>query len=154
MILICTVGMEWESKAQNFLIAIIVGAMVDFIVGTIVGPQNDLQLAQGFTGFNGWFSSFFASLKCMVLSFVATIWEQNWQPQYRATEGQEYNFMAVFAIFFPSVTGIQAGANISGDLKVSFDSSIRSILVGVSFQISSKSNGTILMCVPWERRIF
>lgn len=99
MILICTVGMEWESKAQNFLIAIIVGAMVDFIVGTIVGPQNDLQLAQGFTGFN------------------ATIWEQNWQPQYRATEGQEYNFMAVFAIFFPSVTGIQAGANISGDLK-------------------------------------
>lgn len=53
MILICTVGMEWESKAQNFLIAIIVGAMVDFIVGTIVGPQNDLQLAQGFTGFNG-----------------------------------------------------------------------------------------------------
>lgn len=27
MIVICAVGMEWESKAQNFLIAIIVAAM-------------------------------------------------------------------------------------------------------------------------------
>ncbi|CAG9836957.1 unnamed protein product [Diabrotica balteata] len=52
MILICAVGMEWESKAQNFLIAAIVGAMVDFIVGTIIGPTSDLQKAQGFVGFN------------------------------------------------------------------------------------------------------
>ncbi|XP_066147289.1 bumetanide-sensitive sodium-(potassium)-chloride cotransporter isoform X2 [Euwallacea fornicatus] len=99
MILICAVGMEWESKAQNFLIAIIVGAMVDFIAGTIVGPLNDEQIAQGFTGFN------------------ATVWTDNWYPQWRVSEGSEYNFFQVFAIFFPSVTGIQAGANISGDLK-------------------------------------
>uniref|UniRef100_A0AAR5PV11 Bumetanide-sensitive sodium-(Potassium)-chloride cotransporter n=1 Tax=Dendroctonus ponderosae TaxID=77166 RepID=A0AAR5PV11_DENPD len=99
MIAICAIGMEWESKAQNFLIAIIVGAMVDFIIGTIMGPVNDLQRAQGFTGFN------------------STVWETNWYPEYRVSEGQEYSFFAVFAIFFPSVTGIQAGANISGDLK-------------------------------------
>lgn len=53
MIAICAIGMEWESKAQNFLIAIIVGAMVDFIVGTIIGPNTDLQVARGFSGFNG-----------------------------------------------------------------------------------------------------
>lgn len=99
MVLICAVGMEWESKAQNFLIATIVGAMVDFIVGTIIGPLNDTQRAQGFVGFN------------------TTTFAENWGPMYREQDGINYNFFQVFAIFFPSVTGIQAGANISGDLK-------------------------------------
>lgn len=52
MIMICAIGMEWESKAQNFLIAIILGAMVDFMIGTIIGPRSDEQRAQGFVGFN------------------------------------------------------------------------------------------------------
>lgn len=52
MIIICAVGMEWESKAQNFLIAIIVGAIVDFLVGTAMGPGSDEVNAQGFSGFS------------------------------------------------------------------------------------------------------
>jgi hypothetical protein len=39
-------------QAQNFLIVIIVAAIVDFIVGAIIGPKDDLQEAQGFVGFN------------------------------------------------------------------------------------------------------
>ncbi|KAB0800350.1 hypothetical protein PPYR_06090 [Photinus pyralis] len=99
MIFICAVGMEWESKAQNFLIAIIVGAIFDFLVGASIGPHTDEQRAKGFSGFS------FEVLK------------DNWGPMYRKQENVSYNFFQVFAVFFPSVTGIQAGANISGDLK-------------------------------------
>ncbi|KAK4881311.1 hypothetical protein RN001_004630 [Aquatica leii] len=99
MIFICAVGMEWESKAQNFLIAIIVGAILDFLIGTGIGPVNDTQKAQGFTGFS------------------SEVLQSNWGPAYRYQDGVQYDFFQVFAIFFPSVTGIQAGANISGDLK-------------------------------------
>ena len=41
----------------------------------------------------------------------------NWGPDYRYSENVNQTFFSIFAIFFPSVTGIQAGANISGDLK-------------------------------------
>ncbi|CAK1580927.1 unnamed protein product [Parnassius mnemosyne] len=99
MCIICAVGMDWESKAQNFLIAIIVIAMVDFIVGTFMGPKTLEEISKGFIGFS-----------------VSTF-KSNFAPDFRYSENLEQDFFTVFAIFFPSVTGIQAGANISGDLK-------------------------------------
>ena len=53
MIFICAVGMEWEIKAQNFLLAIIVAAIINFIIGSVIGPNSPKQQAQGFMGFNG-----------------------------------------------------------------------------------------------------
>ncbi|CAK9816690.1 Bumetanide-sensitive sodium-(potassium)-chloride cotransporter [Anthophora quadrimaculata] len=99
MIMICAVGMEWESKAQNFLIAIIIAAIFDFVIGTIIGPKNISQEARGFLGFS------------------SEVFINNMGPDYRFSENSNQTFFSVFAIFFPSVTGIQAGANISGDLK-------------------------------------
>lgn len=52
MIVICAVGMEWETKAQNFLLAIIVAAIFNFIVGSIWGPLTEKQTTEGFVGFN------------------------------------------------------------------------------------------------------
>lgn len=100
MILICAVGMDFESKAQNILIAIILVAIFNFLIGTSIGPRDDISQAQGFVGFNG------------------QVFVQNFGPDFRFSEGRYHNFFSVFAIFFPSVTGLQAGANISGDLKV------------------------------------
>lgn len=99
MSLICAIGMEWESKAQNFLIVIIIGAILNFVIGTIMGPQTEEQIAKGFIGFS------------------ADVFKENLGSDYRYSENNLLDFFSVFAIFFPSVTGIQAGANISGDLK-------------------------------------
>lgn len=52
MVMICAVGMDWEAKAQNFLIVTIVGAMLDFIIGTFIGPKSLEEQAKGFVGFN------------------------------------------------------------------------------------------------------
>lgn len=52
MIFICAVGMEWETKAQNFLLAIIVAAIFNFVIGSVIGPSAPEQKAEGFIGFN------------------------------------------------------------------------------------------------------
>lgn len=49
--------------------------------------------------------------------FPGEVFKENWGSDYRFSENTNQTFFSVFAIFFPSVTGIQAGANISGDLK-------------------------------------
>ncbi|XP_029733780.2 bumetanide-sensitive sodium-(potassium)-chloride cotransporter isoform X1 [Aedes albopictus] len=99
MVIICAVGMEWEAKAQNFLIVTILIAIFNFLIGVIVGPTDNDQLAKGFVGFS------------------SEVFQENLKPDYRFSENTEQTFFTVFAIFFPSVTGVQAGANICGDLK-------------------------------------
>lgn len=91
--------MEWEVKAQNILIVIIVGAILDFLIGAVIGPSSPEDISKGFAGFS------------------MEVLTSNLKSDYRFSEGLQQNFLTVFAIFFPSVTGIQAGANISGDLK-------------------------------------
>jgi solute carrier family 12 sodium/potassium/chloride transporter 2 len=98
MVCICAIGMEWEAKAQNFLLVAILIAIFDFIIGAFLSPDAT-EVSQGFTGPS------------------MDNFEKNWPADYRFSEGSEQNFFTVFAIFFPSVTGLQAGANICGDLK-------------------------------------
>lgn len=53
MIIICAVGMEWEMKVQNVLIAIIAIAMLNFLIGCVIGPNDNEAIAHGFVGFSG-----------------------------------------------------------------------------------------------------
>lgn len=60
MVVICAVGMDWEAKAQNFLVVTIILAIMDFSIGTIRGPSDEEEIAKGFVGFS---SNFFSFLK-------------------------------------------------------------------------------------------
>ncbi|XP_059395759.1 solute carrier family 12 member 2 isoform X2 [Carassius carassius] len=88
---ISVAGMEWEAKAQIFLLFILVTAIFNYFIGTFIPVESKEKF--GFFGYD------------------AGILADNFGPDFR---GQ--TFFSVFSIFFPAATGILAGANISGDL--------------------------------------
>ncbi|KAA0715022.1 Solute carrier family 12 member 3 [Triplophysa tibetana] len=95
LLAISMAGMEWESKAQVLFFLIIMISFASYIVGTIT-PSTPEKESKGF------------------FSYKADIFATNFVPGWRGPGG---SFFGMFSIFFPSATGILAGANISGDLR-------------------------------------
>ncbi|XP_040191794.1 solute carrier family 12 member 3-like [Rana temporaria] len=95
LLFISLAGMEWEAKAQVIFFIVIMISFVSYLVGTIIPPSEEKQ-SKGFFSYQG------------------SIFLENIVPNWRGETG---TFFGMFSIFFPSATGILAGANISGDLK-------------------------------------
>ena len=97
---LAVVGMDWVTRVQIGLLFLLLTSQVDFIIGSFL-PTNDEEKAKGFVGYN------------------QTVLEDNLWSDYRVKKDGSNNndFFSVFAVFFPAVTGIVAGANLSGDLK-------------------------------------
>ncbi|XP_074594800.1 bumetanide-sensitive sodium-(potassium)-chloride cotransporter-like [Brevipalpus obovatus] len=93
-LIIVFIGTAWEAKCQVFMIVILIGAILDFFIGSLK-PPDQYEHDRGFVGWN-W-----------------TLTKENFYPKFRDGE----SFFSVFSVYFPAVTGILAGANISGDLK-------------------------------------
>ncbi|GJQ67026.1 hypothetical protein Trydic_g21938 [Trypoxylus dichotomus] len=84
-------GVKWVIKLQFILLLILMLAGLDFMVGSFVHTDEE-------NGFYGWLTGNF---------------EENLWPHFE--EG--YSWFAVFGVFFPTITGILSGINMSGDLR-------------------------------------
>ncbi|XP_046400819.1 solute carrier family 12 member 3-like isoform X1 [Ischnura elegans] len=99
ILILAMVGMDWVTRTQMVLLFVLIASQIDFVIGSIIGPVDDEEIAKGFVGYN--YETFVTNLHA----------------DYRHFEGVEHDFFSVFSVFFPAVTGIVAGANLSGDLK-------------------------------------
>ena len=86
-------GVGWIVRFNLLLLAVMLISIVVFCIGTFTTTKDTKTL--GFTGYS------------------SQTFNENWGPAYQ----KGWTFMAMIGIFFPSVTGCMAGANISGDLK-------------------------------------
>ncbi|KAI0982994.1 hypothetical protein GJ496_007089, partial [Pomphorhynchus laevis] len=90
---IILIGLDFESKIMIFMLCVLVISFANYIVGWFIMTEEKRKY--GFTGI---------SLKTA---------KDNLYPAYLDGQG----FIKVFAVFFPAMTGILAGVNISGNLK-------------------------------------
>ena len=105
------IGANWAIRAQYVIMAVLFLSIIFFLGGAL-------------------FNFSFATL------------QQNLKPDYTPVDlqgggGQLFNYWSIFAIYFPAVTGIAAGVNMSGDLADPGRSIPRGTLaaVGVGFLI-------------------
>jgi amino acid transporter len=88
LFVITYVGAKWAIKVQYLIMAVLAVSIVVFLGGAI-------------------------------LRFSPERLAENWGSGYTPAtpQGPNYGFWTVFAIYFPAVTGVMAGINMSGDLK-------------------------------------
>lgn len=102
-------GVKWVIKLQFILLMILLISALDFMVGSFIGEDPGKFFSSTFMnvinylfllehGFDGWVSD----------NFVKNFWSQY-------SDG--YSWFGVFGVFFPTVTGVLSGINMSGDLR-------------------------------------
>ena len=84
-------GVKWVVKLQFALLIVILMSALDFMVGSFIGEAPE-------HGFDGWGSG----------NMGLNLWSAY-------TEGTSW--FTVFGVFFPTITGILSGINMSGDLR-------------------------------------
>ncbi|XP_055357606.1 LOW QUALITY PROTEIN: solute carrier family 12 member 3-like [Paramacrobiotus metropolitanus] len=107
-------GMEIASKLQSVFFVILMAAIFNIVIGSIVPPTAENQ-ANGFVGYS---SALFA---------------ENFAPAFQHDSTGDNSFMTVFGVFFPSVTGILAGTSITGDLRDPANAIPKGTIVAICF---------------------
>ncbi|XP_023346553.1 bumetanide-sensitive sodium-(potassium)-chloride cotransporter [Eurytemora carolleeae] len=121
ILLLAIIGMDWVTRVQKLLLLMLIVAQIDMVVGTFLTGGNAYvsEAERAAKGFTSW------SLDTM---------QKNYEAKYYPDEdGKRDSFMSVFGVFFTAVTGIVAGANLSGDLKDPSSAIPKGTLLAIGF---------------------
>ena len=132
------VGMKWITRVQKVLVIVLIFAQLDMLAGTFltggsVFLNNEKRHARGYTGWS-----------------IDTL-KNNINSEYVEFEDEMQSFLTIFGVFFNSVTGIVAGANMSGDLRDPSEAIPKGTLTGIFTTYATYMIFGVLICFNFLR---
>jgi len=147
-LIVCIFGASMFAKTTLVIFSIVVSVAISVIMSLLCMPAAQIPISTDNHIFNS----------SKTTKFTGLSWEtfqSNIYPQYGLdyTTGLPTDFSTIFGVFFTGVTGVLAGANISGDLKNPAKSIPLGTLSGIAFTFTIYVTLFILSALSCSREL-